>query len=80
MSVPFVGGFTRSAGEISAIAKQIKLISLRGVRRITVKFDPFHESANNTRLVEEEKLCWENLLMSIFSYAHDRLVEKNKIF
>lgn len=49
MSVPFSGTFTRSGGVLSAIAKQIKLLNLKAVKRVTVKFDPFHENANNTR-------------------------------
>ncbi|XP_070494486.1 large ribosomal subunit protein mL53 [Chironomus tepperi] len=49
MSVPFSGTFTRSGGVLSAIAKQIKLLNFRAVNRVTVKFDPFHENANNTR-------------------------------
>lgn len=51
MSIPFSGVFTRSGGVIAAIAKQIKLLNFKGVRRITVKFDPFHEKATPTRLV-----------------------------
>jgi len=49
MSVPFAGTFTRSGGVLSAIAKQIKLLNFKAVKRVTVRFDPFHENANNTR-------------------------------
>lgn len=49
MSVPFSGVFTRSGGVIAAIAKQVKQINFKGVKKITVKFDPFHEKANETR-------------------------------
>lgn len=49
MSVPFSGTFTRSGGIFAAIAKQIKMLNLKAVNRVTVKFDPFHEKANITR-------------------------------
>lgn len=49
MSIKASGSFTRSGGVFAAIAKQIKLINFRGVKRVTVKFDPFDEKANTTR-------------------------------
>jgi hypothetical protein len=49
MSVPFSGVFTRSGGVMAAVAKQIKLLNFRAVKRVTVKFDPFHEKAHITR-------------------------------
>lgn len=49
MSVPFSGALRRSGGLMSAIGKQTKLVNLKGVQRITVTFDPFHESAIPTR-------------------------------
>ncbi|EZA48200.1 hypothetical protein X777_14115 [Ooceraea biroi] len=51
MSVPFSGTLTRSAGVISAIVKQLKLLSLKPVKRIDVRFDPFHGRVKHTRLV-----------------------------
>lgn len=49
MSIYYSGVFTRSGGIVSAIAKQIKLLNLKGVKRVTVKFDPFDETARATR-------------------------------
>lgn len=49
MSIYYSGVFTRSGGIGAAIAKQVKLMSLKGVKRVTVKFDPFDETSNATR-------------------------------
>ncbi|XP_018572041.1 39S ribosomal protein L53, mitochondrial [Anoplophora glabripennis] len=49
MSIYFSGTFKRSAGVISAITKQLKLINLKPVRRIQVQFDPFHPNAITAR-------------------------------
>lgn len=49
MSIPFSGRLTRSAGAISAIAKQIKIMSLQPVSKLTVRFDPFAENVKMTR-------------------------------
>lgn len=49
MSVPFAGTLTRSGGILPAIAKQIKLLNFKAIKRVTVKFDPFHQNANITR-------------------------------
>ncbi|XP_066146390.1 large ribosomal subunit protein mL53 [Euwallacea fornicatus] len=49
MSISYSGTFKRSAGVISAISKQLKLINLKPVKRIKVKFDPFHEKARVAR-------------------------------
>lgn len=49
MSVPFVGLFTRLGGILPAIGREIKLLNFKGVKRITVKFDPFHENAATAR-------------------------------
>ncbi|CAB0039706.1 unnamed protein product [Trichogramma brassicae] len=49
MSILFNGTRTRSAGLISALAKQIKLVNLQPLSKITVRFDPFHEQALETR-------------------------------
>lgn len=45
MSIYYSGTFKRSAGIISAIAKQVKLINLKPVKKIQVQFDPFHLNA-----------------------------------
>lgn len=45
MSIYYSGTFTRSAGLISALNKQLKLVNLKPVKRIKVKFDPFHPKA-----------------------------------
>ncbi|XP_028137446.1 39S ribosomal protein L53, mitochondrial [Diabrotica virgifera virgifera] len=49
MSIYFSGGFTRSAGIISAINKQLKLVNLKPVKKIQVQFDPFHANAVTAR-------------------------------
>ncbi|KAL1506672.1 hypothetical protein ABEB36_005995 [Hypothenemus hampei] len=45
MSIYYSGSLTRSAGVLSAIQKQLKVVNLKPVKRIKVKFDPFHQSA-----------------------------------
>ncbi|XP_065087647.1 uncharacterized protein mRpL53 [Ochlerotatus camptorhynchus] len=49
MSIKVGGTFSRSGGIVSAIGKQLKLINLKAVQRITVTFDPFQENACPTR-------------------------------
>lgn len=49
MSIYFSGCFTRSGGIVSAIAKQLKTINLKPVKKITVQFDPFHDNAVSVR-------------------------------
>uniref|UniRef100_U5ESZ2 Large ribosomal subunit protein mL53 n=1 Tax=Corethrella appendiculata TaxID=1370023 RepID=U5ESZ2_9DIPT len=49
MSVKLGGGFRRSGGIVSAIAKQLKLVNMKPVKRVTVTFDPFDENSNSAR-------------------------------
>lgn len=49
MSVPFSGALRRSGGIVSAIGKQLKSVNLKGVKRITMQFDPFAENVKSTR-------------------------------
>ncbi|XP_068145966.1 uncharacterized protein mRpL53 [Drosophila tropicalis] len=49
MSIPFSGTLRRSGGIVSAIGKQLKSVNLKGVKRITVQFDPFAENVKSTR-------------------------------
>ncbi|XP_058466689.1 uncharacterized protein LOC131439553 [Malaya genurostris] len=49
MSIKLSGTFTRSGGVFSAIGKQLKMLNLKAVKRITVTFDPFQENAVPTR-------------------------------
>ncbi|XP_076639543.1 large ribosomal subunit protein mL53-like [Colletes latitarsis] len=49
MSLPFNGARSRSKGVISAIAKQLRTLSLKPVKSIYIKFDPFHENALQIR-------------------------------
>lgn len=49
MSIHFSGTFTRSAGVISAITKQLKFVNLKPVKKIEVQFDPFQEHAVTAR-------------------------------
>lgn len=43
------GSLSRSAGLWSAISKNVQLLSLKPVKRITVTYDPFHENAKGVR-------------------------------
>lgn len=49
MSIAFSGCRTRSGGWISSIAKQVRLANLKPLRKITVRFDPFHHQVAETR-------------------------------
>lgn len=49
MSIPFSGALKRSNGIIAAISKQLKSVNLKGVKRITVTFDPYAENVRSTR-------------------------------
>lgn len=49
MSIYYSGTLSRSAGIISAITKQIKSVNLKPVKKIEVKFDPFHPNAVTAR-------------------------------
>lgn len=49
MSIPFSGTLSRSGGILSAIGKQVKLLNLKGVKKVTITFDPFHENVKPTR-------------------------------
>ncbi|XP_076168951.1 mitochondrial ribosomal protein L53 [Ptiloglossa arizonensis] len=49
MSLPFNGVRTRSKGLISAIAKQLRLLTLKPVKSINIKFDPFDTGASEIR-------------------------------
>ncbi|XP_044255245.1 39S ribosomal protein L53, mitochondrial isoform X1 [Tribolium madens] len=49
MSIYFSGSFSRSAGVISAIVKQLKSVNLKPVKKIQVQFDPFHPNAVTAR-------------------------------
>ncbi|XP_043476655.1 uncharacterized protein LOC122507804 [Leptopilina heterotoma] len=49
MSIIFSGRNSRSAGLISAIAKQLKAINFQPAKKVTVQFDPFHEGSDSAR-------------------------------
>lgn len=49
MSIRVTGSLSRSGGLMSAIAKNVRLLNLKGVKRITVSFDPFAENVKETR-------------------------------
>ncbi|KOC58578.1 39S ribosomal protein L53, mitochondrial [Habropoda laboriosa] len=49
MSIPFNGTRTRSQGLISAIIKHLRSLTLKPVKSIDIKFDPFHDTACETR-------------------------------
>lgn len=49
MSIYYSGTFKRSAGVVSAINKQLKLVNLKPVKKIEVRFDPFHQNAVTAR-------------------------------
>lgn len=45
----FAGTLKRSGGIGSAIAKQLRLLNLKPVKKIEVKFDPFKQNVTETR-------------------------------
>lgn len=45
MSIYYAGTFKGSGGEFAAICKQIRHLNFKGVKRVNVTFDPFHEKA-----------------------------------
>jgi large subunit ribosomal protein L53 len=49
MSIYYSGTFSRSAGAISAVMKQLKMVNLKPVKKINVQFDPFHPNAVTAR-------------------------------
>lgn len=49
MSVSIGGAVSRSRGLISAIAKEVREMNLKGVKRVTITFDPLAKSGNPTR-------------------------------
>uniref|UniRef100_A0A1A9UET3 Large ribosomal subunit protein mL53 n=1 Tax=Glossina austeni TaxID=7395 RepID=A0A1A9UET3_GLOAU len=49
MSIYYSGTLTRSSGIVSAIGKELKRINLKGVKRVTVTFDPFAANVKSTR-------------------------------
>lgn len=49
MALLFSGSVTKSAGPLSKIIKERKLINLKPVKRIVFKFDPFDENCVNSR-------------------------------
>jgi len=49
MAVRFSGAIGTSGGEFSAIAKQARVLSLKPVKRIVFKFDPFVKESEHTR-------------------------------
>jgi large subunit ribosomal protein L53 len=51
MSVPFSGTLKRSGGIGSAIAKQLRFVNLKPVKKVDVKFDPFNKNVTETRYV-----------------------------
>nr|BAN21006.1 mitochondrial ribosomal protein L53 [Riptortus pedestris] len=49
MSIPFAGALKRSGGVSEAISRQLKSVTLKPVKRVSFKFDPFHERVVETR-------------------------------
>ena len=49
MSIYYSGALRRSNGIVAAIAKQLKSVNLKAVKRVTVSFNPFNENAKSTR-------------------------------
>ncbi|CAG5101755.1 Similar to MRPL53: 39S ribosomal protein L53 [Cotesia congregata] len=49
MSLPFTGRISRSGGLVAAISNQVKKMTLKPTKKITVQFDPFHEKARPIR-------------------------------
>lgn len=49
MSIPFSGRFARHGGILKGLAEEMQKINLKGVKRISVSFDPFGVNATTTR-------------------------------
>ncbi|KAM7342091.1 mitochondrial ribosomal protein L53 [Cochliomyia hominivorax] len=49
MSIYYSGALKRSQGIVSAIGKELKKVNLKGVKRVTITFDPFAENVKATR-------------------------------
>lgn len=49
MSIPTTGSLSRSGGILAAIAKNVRLMNLKAVKRISVSFDPFGANVKHTR-------------------------------
>ncbi|XP_020279328.1 39S ribosomal protein L53, mitochondrial [Pseudomyrmex gracilis] len=49
MALPFSGILIRSPTLVDLASTQVKLINLKPVKRIIVRFDPFHENVTETR-------------------------------
>jgi large subunit ribosomal protein L53 len=57
MSIPFSGTLRPAPGGIfSAILKQLRRVDLKPVKKINIRFDPFHEHVTDTRLVFHDPL------------------------
>lgn len=66
MSVKYSGTLSRSKGIFDAINKNLKQVNLKGVRRVTVTFDPFKEDVKHTRYVgKTSKLKFTFLPVSV---------------
>lgn len=67
MSIKFSGTFSQPGGAVAAIAKQIKALNFRAVKKVTVKFDPFSEKAIPTRQVNiRRKIAHAHCHLRIF--------------
>lgn len=49
MSIPFSGTISKSGGLTSAISKQLRSVTLKPVKKVQIKFDPFHPKVEQTR-------------------------------
>lgn len=49
MSIAFSGRFARNGGLMKELTRELKNVNLKGVKRITVSFDPFGVNATTTR-------------------------------
>lgn len=49
MSIVINGLLKNPTGVLTFIAKNVKLVNLKAVKRITVSFDPFGENVRSTR-------------------------------
>lgn len=69
MSIVFSGCKSRSGGIQKAITKQIKLVNLKPLTKITVRFDPFHDKTKDTRdflfYMSSSKIAATNILCNL---------------
>ncbi|KAI8122476.1 hypothetical protein CVS40_6616 [Lucilia cuprina] len=69
------GALKRSQGIVSAIGKEMKRVNLKGVKRVTITFDPFAENVKATSVAPISGNVIENSYL--FCSSNPRVVATN---